>query len=280
MMLDKRLNAYREDLADVSLRDKINAARFVAGEQAHSIAPVLALYREPSANSMQLSQVLFGEQLHVFETNEGWAWVKLDRDGYVGYVDSSHLSREFHAATHIVCVPSTFIYPAPTIKSQPPVRVYMNAELAVSRTEGDFAELLSGGFVYATHIAARSFCATDPVSVAEQFLHVPYLWGGKTADGLDCSGLVQTALHACGREALRDSDMQEETLGATLMINDIDGLQRGDLVFWAGHVGIMADRETLIHANGYHMRVVQEPLRVAMERIAATGSSVTSFRRI
>jgi cell wall-associated NlpC family hydrolase len=151
----------------------------------------------------------------------------------------------------------------------------MNTELCVTGTDGDFLVLASGRHIYASH--ANTGKQSDFVSVAEQFLHTPYLWGGKTVMGIDCSGLVQTAMHASGVEAPRDSDMQEQGLGT-----DISGqtLQRGDLIFWKGHVGILQDGMTLLHANGHHMMVVSEPLQVAIDRIAAKGSAVTAVKRV
>jgi cell wall-associated NlpC family hydrolase len=151
----------------------------------------------------------------------------------------------------------------------------MNSTVSVTGVEGDYLALTSGQYIFADHVSAAPL--NDFVSVAEQFLHTPYLWGGKTVWGIDCSGLVQVALHACGKAALRDSDMQEQNLGQ-LIKRDV--LQRGDLVFWKGHVGIMQSADMLLHANGHHMKVVSEPLQVAAERIAARGSEITSVKRL
>ncbi len=151
----------------------------------------------------------------------------------------------------------------------------MMARLAVSSSDRDFVQLADGRYAYAAHVTQHF--EADFVSVAERFLHTPYLWGGKSVLGIDCSGLVQVSLAACGVQALRDSDMQEASLGTT--IKD-EPLKRGDLVFWKGHVGIMQDEGTLLHANGHHMQVVSEPLAVAVERIAAKGSDITAVKRL
>jgi cell wall-associated NlpC family hydrolase len=153
----------------------------------------------------------------------------------------------------------------------------MNAKLEIVASDEKFSRLSNGKYVFAKHVKPLNEFESDFVSAAEKFLDVPYYWGGKTAQGLDCSGLVQTSLEACGISSPRDTDMQETQLGQNLLINDLDGLRRGDLVFWKGHVGIMADQKTLLHANGYHMMTVKEPLADAVTRIA---DPITSIRRL
>jgi cell wall-associated NlpC family hydrolase len=180
-----------------------------------------------------------------------------------------------HKSSHCVATRSTHLYPKPDLKTQPALPIPMNALLSVTGAEGEYLSLATGLYAFADHVSAAPL--TDFVSVAEQFLHTPYLWGGKTVWGIDCSGLVQVALHACGKAALRDSDMQEHSLGQTI---SKQFLQRGDLVFWKGHVGIMQNSETLLHANGHHMKVVSEPLQYAVARISAKGSEITSLKRL
>jgi cell wall-associated NlpC family hydrolase len=208
-----------------------------------------------------------GERACVFAIQEGWAFVQLERDRYVGYVSADALSLTITEPTHRVSVPSTFLYPAPNLKSQPAVVITMNATVSVVGGDEKFAQVSGGDFIYQPHLKPIAENETDFVTVAEMFRHVPYYWGGKSVHGLDCSGLVQLSLEACGVNCLRDSDMQEENLGIKLMINDLDGLTRGDLVFWDGHVGIMTDEQT-------------EPLRQAVDRIATTGKLVTSIKRL
>jgi cell wall-associated NlpC family hydrolase len=277
--LDPRLHAYRADLADARLEGRVEAGRFVHGQRRQVIDPVAAVYKAPRFDAMQLTQALMGETVLCFVDDEGWSYVQLDHDGYVGYVASNALSRDLAEPTHRVSVPATFLYPAPNLKTQPVITITMNAGVTVIAEDGKFARLSNGRFVYSRHIRPTGQFETDFVAVAEQFRHVPYLWGGKSAQGLDCSGLVQLAVQACGIPCRRDSDMQEQSLGSPLLVNDLDGLTRGDLVFWNGHVGVMTDAQTLLHANGFHMMVVAEPLREAVDRIAQSYGRVTCIRR-
>jgi cell wall-associated NlpC family hydrolase len=275
--LDRRLHAYRDDLADVRLKGRVEAARFVDGVAAHCVLPVVPVMREPSERSMQLTQALLGEDVLVFERRDGWAFVQLRDDGYVGYMAAAALADGFGKATHRVRVPLSHLYPSASIKTQPALAVPLMARVEVTSITGDFATLADGRFATVAHVAAVAMTEVDFVSVAERFLHVPYLWGGKTALGIDCSGLVQVALACCGVACPRDSDMQEKDLGSAISLRDV---VRGDLVFWKGHVGLMRDATTLLHANGHHMQVVSEPLAVAVARIAAKGSAVTAVKRL
>jgi cell wall-associated NlpC family hydrolase len=277
--LDKRLHAYRSDLADIKLRGQVESTRFVDGKQMEIIAPLVAVNRAPSSSSMQITQALCGEKITAFEVGDDWIWCQLQRDGYVGYIVRSAVSENLTVATHRVAVPWTFIYPLPDIKSQPPFNLPMNTRIEIIEIGEKFSKLTNGRFIFTKHLKKITEFENDFVSVAEKFLDVPYYWGGKTSQGLDCSGLVQTSLEACGVHSPRDADLQESELGKTLMINDLAGLCRGDLIFWDGHVGIMIDSDTLLHANGYHMMTVKEPLQDAIERIRPTGGPVTSIRR-
>jgi cell wall-associated NlpC family hydrolase len=275
--LDSRLNAFRPDLAEERLRGVVAASRFVAGTPAQVCAPLASLRGAPGEDARQVTEALFGERVTLFETANGWAWIRLDTDGYVGYARASNLSREVVVPTHRVAARSTFLFPKADLKSQPVLSVGMNARIAVMGGDGGFLRTHDGRFVFAEHVGPIDAFESDFVAVAERFLHVPYLWGGKSAVGLDCSGLVQMALEACGIACPRDTDMQEKALGSTVGEKD---MRRGDLVFWEGHVGIMRDATTLLHANGHHMMVVAEPLREAVARIAAQGKRVTSVKRL
>ncbi len=275
--LDNRLHAHRLDLADAKLRGRIDAKRFVEGVGMEVVVPVTSVQREASSTAMQTTQALFGERLMAFEIGDDWVWCQLERDGYVGYIAKASVFNVLTNPTHRVSVPSTFLYPMPDIKSQVPTNLPMNAKLEIVASDEKFSKPSNGKYVLTKHVRPLNEFEADFVSVAEKFLNVPYYWGGKTFLGLDCSGLVQTSLEVCGISSPRDTDMQETQLGQNLMINDLDGLRRGDLVFWKGHVGIMADQKTLLHANGYHMMTVKEPLVDAVARIADPVTCIKRF---
>ncbi|QPC43858.1 C40 family peptidase [Kaustia mangrovi] len=277
---DPRLHPYRPDLAAAWLRGRVPAERFVEGQSYHVIAPALGLRRRPEPDAALLTEALMGERVRVFDERDGWAWVQIEEDGYVGYARAGSLAPEAQPATHRVSVPRTFLYPQPDVKSQPVTGVGLNARLAIAGTEGPFAVLADGRYVYARHVRPLRDYAQDYVAVAETLLHVPYLWGGKGFTGVDCSGLVQLALHAAGHPCPRDSDMQEAALGVPVDAHGFAALHRGDLVFWKGHVGLMVDGERFLHANGHHMQVVIEPLHEAVDRIARLYGNVTGIRRM
>lgn len=274
---DKRLNAYRADVADARLKGRVTAERFSEGRVMQVVEPVISVHKEPRFDAMQVSQVLMGEKIRVFVVENGWAFAQAERDSYVGYVRADQLSLLVNEPTHRVSVPSSFLYTSPNIKTQPAVVITLNAEVTVTVGIEKFATISDGRLIYAPHLKPIGEFDDDFVAVATMFLNTPYYWGGKSATGLDCSGLVQLALEACGTPCPRDTDMQENALGTKRNVSDLDGLRRGDLVFWRGHVGIMTDAQTLLHANGHHMLTVAEPLREAVARIE---TEITSIKRL
>ena len=279
--LDPRLNAFRPDLADERLRARVTAERFVAGWRAQVGRAVIPMRERPEAGAGLVNEALFGERVAVFDIAQGWAWVQLDRDRYVGYVPADALMLDIAEPTHRVRAIGTFVYPVPDIKAPPIMHLSLGSELLVAGSNETFLRLASGGFVVARHVAPVANLARDFVSIAERLIGVPYLWGGRTRIGLDCSGLVQLALEAAGQVCPRDSDMQRADLGDTVLIPEpLDGLERGDLVFWTGHVGIMVDGALLIHANAHHMAVAVEPLVTAAQRIAKGGHPIAAIKRL
>lgn len=279
--LDHRLNIYRPDLADLRLEGQVKAERFVAGSAARISVPVAPLRSEPDHGAGVQSEALFGDPITVFDREHGWAWVQCDLDGYTGYVDETGIATATVKPTHIVSVPRTFAYPHAELKSPHLMALSMGSELAVTGHEEvrgtNYAAISTGGHVVARHLEALDERAPDYVAIAETLVGTPYLWGGTSAFGLDCSGLVQLAMRMCGRTVLRDTDMQIESIGEP--IDTSDGLQRGDLVFWKGHVAIMRDGSDIIHANGHTMVTSCEPLAEAIDRIGYLYGEPTGWRR-
>ena len=282
--MDKRINPFRADLAAEHLRGKGSARAFASPEIftiRDGVAPVL---RAPRPDALRDSELLFGEDFAVYDTDmEGWCWGQCLRDSYVGYVAKDALGPKSHP-THRVTAVRTFVYTVANIKAPPIMALSFGSLLACHPDEQnhtaanpDFLRLSNGFYIWATHAAPLDASAPDFVAIAEQFIGTPYLWGGRSSLGLDCSALVQLSLQASGHLAPRDSDMQERELGTP-----INGpFQRGDLVFWKGHVGIMQSETQLLHANGYTMSVYSEPLETARARIMAKGGGdVTSLKRL
>lgn len=280
LKLDPRRNAYRADLANIALKNEVTSAQFTEGRTAWVVDPAAPVKRAPRFDAPLDTQALYGEQLTVFDKREGWAWVQLSGDDYVGYLPENSISHEPIKATHRISAQRTFLFPKPNIKAPPLCALPLNARVEIINEETDFLLTKQGAFLHKKHVSPIDSFDMDYVTVAERFVETPYLWGGKQDTGIDCSGLVQTSMEAVGIHVPRDSDMQASETGKALPKPfDLTSLRRGDLIFWKGHVGIMADKQNLLHANAFHMKTVIEPLADAVKRSLEAGNEITAIRR-
>jgi cell wall-associated NlpC family hydrolase len=274
--LDPRLTLARPDLASRALEGLVAAAAYADPTPMAVVAPGAGLYAQPDLGAERQDHLLFGEVFDVLEVAGGFAWGQARRDGYVGYVEAAALAAPPPAPTHRVAAIRTYAFAEPSIKTRAAGPYSINALAAIEAREGRFAKAVGAGWFVEAHLSPIGRFEADPAAVAERFLGAPYLWGGRESLGLDCSGLVQQAMLACGRACPRDTDLQQG-LGREVQSSE---LRRGDLVFWKGHVALMLDPERVIHANAHHMAVAIEPLAEAVARIAAgpTGAP-TGYRR-
>jgi cell wall-associated NlpC family hydrolase len=280
-MDDPRLTPARGDLAAKYLEGKVKAARFVEGE-VFEISDALAPMREgPSSDAMLSTQALKGERVTIYDrTGEGFAWGQLNGDGYVGWLPDRALAKPAAKPTHKVTALSTFAFPGPSIKLPPVATLVMGSVITVTREDGGFAVTREGWYLPRQHLGSVDRFADDFVAVAERFVGTPYLWGGKSSLGIDCSGLIQVALNAAGTGCPRDSDMQQDGLGRALDPAEMKRLQRGDLIFWKAHAAIVRDAETIVHANAHHMAAAIENTREAIARIKQAGSEISAIKRL
>jgi cell wall-associated NlpC family hydrolase len=280
-MHDPRLTPARGDLAAKYLEGKVQADRYVTGEEFEVVEAIAPVREQPSSNAMLMTEALRGERVTVYDRNgEGWAWGQLHDDGYVGWLPDAALAKPLAAPTHLVSALRTFAFPGPSIKLPPADTLVMGSKLAVVREDGNFAVTHDGRYLPRSHLAPLDHREPDFVAVADRFVGTPYLWGGKSSLGIDCSGLVQVALTAAGTGCPRDSDMQQQGLGRELSAAEAKKLQRGDLIFWKGHVAIVRDATTIVHANAHHMATVIEHTTEAIVRIKAAGSDVVAIKRL
>jgi len=280
-MHDPRLTPARGDLAAKYLEGKVAAARFVDGEVFEVREPIAPLREQPAAGAMLSTQALKGERVTIYDRNgEGWAWGQLESDGYVGWLPDAALAKPLAPPTHKITALRTFAFPGPSIKLDPAETLVMGSLVGIEREDGVFAVTREGLFLPRPHVSGIDSYASDFVPVAERFVGTPYLWGGKSSLGIDCSGLVQLALSAAGIRCPRDSDMQQQALGHPLDTAASRQLRRGDLIFWKGHVAIARDTDSIVHANAFHMATVIERTCEAIERIREAGSDVVAIRRL
>lgn len=275
--LDRRINAYRPDLADSALADVVVAARYVDPVRRQCKLPVVMLHAAANAASTATSALLYGETFDVFETIDGWAWGRCVHDSYVGWLNAGALVATGTAATHRVATAAALVFARPDIKSPLVMRLPLGARCVAHAAERDFWELPGTGFVHRRHILPIDEPSSDPVEVAQGFIGSPYLWGGRTRDGIDCSGLTQAAMLDCGVACPRDSDQQGIAVGVEV---SAEARRRGDLVFFPGHVGLLVDHEQLLHANAFWMTTLLEPLAAVIERLASLHARpVLAIRR-
>ena len=265
MSFDPRETPSNGHAAAIELKGIIEAARYVKGDTRIVQQPLVNLCDRP--RGPRASQLLYGERFRVIDERDGYAFGQSLRDGYCGWILSGALARD-EAATHWVAAPATHLYPKPEVKAPPEVAIFFGSHVRVVSDSGDFQRVSTGHYIPRAHLQPMRARFADAVGVADLFLGTPYLWGGASRWGIDCSGLVQAAMIACGLDCPRDSD-QQRSIGRE--IGSDETIQRGDLVYWDGHIGIMADAETLLHANAFHMAVAYEPLQTARDRILAAG---------
>jgi cell wall-associated NlpC family hydrolase len=276
---DPRLTLARPDLAEQALEGLLRAERFRAPEPWQCAVPATAVRKAPEPGAEQQDQVVFGEAFDVLDKKDGWLWGRARRDGYVGWVEAAAFAEGVLAPTHRVSAIRTYAFPEPDFRSGPPTLLTLNALATVEARAGRWAKIARSGWIVERHLAALDEFETDPVAVAERYLGAPYQWGGRESLGLDCSGLLQQALYACGRACPRDADLQAKEAGEPL--DGVRDLRRGDLVFWEGHVALMIDEDRIIHANSHHMAVAVEPLSEAVVRFREGGAGEpTGYRRL
>ncbi len=287
LILDKRLFAYRDDIADIRLEKRVLAQQYRKGEVYCVNTSILPMYIAPDTKAMRSNTLLFGSQVRVFDTSASWSWVQSEQDGYVGYVENYYLKKCMHiyCPTHFVSVPFTISYDKPDIKSKALSYYPLLAQFTftIHDNKDDFFILPDGGYIMKKHLQSIQAPLhqlhtdyfneeyryplldgiTDYMNIARQFIGAPYLWGGNSWTGIDCSGLVALALRAQGHICLRDSYMQQDTIGYAIAASE---LREGDIVFFDGHVGFMHSKTDILHANMYHMQTTIEPLSDVINR--------------
>ncbi|MCF8708834.1 C40 family peptidase [Rhizorhapis sp. SPR117] len=260
--LDRRINAIRGDLADIALAGWYFAPHYSCPQAFSVISPRTAIRAKGDAASTAVSELLYGEAFHAIDIAGGWAWGYSAHDNYVGYVRADLLSAPVEP-THIVTATAALVFAEDNIKSPERLRLPMGSRLA-GEVEGAFLKCREG-FIHLRHVSPVDSMQNDPVAIAQKLTGTPYLWGGRSSDGLDCSGLVQLCLSLCEIVAPRDTDQQMVALGEE--IDAAAPLQRGDIIFFPGHVGFMSDADNLIHANAFWMQVMTEPLVDVVARL-------------
>lgn len=288
--LDPRLHPYRDDLAGAELGGRVEAPRFVEARPARVAAGTADQRRAPARDAMLVNQLFHGDEIAVYETEDGWAWVQNRTDGYMGYLAAEQIGDALqaadrsadHSADHWVKVPRSFVFPEPDEKAPPLDALPMTARVRVLAAGARYSEIAWGAvsaWVPARHLAPAGESLEDFVATALAFVGVPYLWGGRTSLGLDCSGLVQVVLAAAGIACPRDSDLQARSLGTARPLDEPP--RRGDLLYMPGHVVIALDSWRVLHPNAHEMLTSIEPLEDLVARVEETyGQGLTAVRRV
>jgi cell wall-associated NlpC family hydrolase len=270
-MADARVTPFSGRVALESLRGQVVAEAYVPGKVLRVVVPIADLVAKPGGQLER--QLPWGTAFTLIDSAPGWVFGQSDRGDYCGWLHEAAVD-DAATPTHWVHSLATHAYPEPRVQAAPAQWLSHGTRVCVGRFDGNWAST-DAGFIPARHLRAVGDWEADPVTIAERFLGVPYLWGGNGAAGLDCSGLVQAALMACGIACPGDSD-QQRSLGVEVT----DTPQRGDLMFWKGHVAMVSAADQIIHANGHSMNVAHEGLTQAVARIAAEGAPLLIRRRI
>lgn len=258
-MSDRRLTPATDRVALESWRDRLNRPDYTEGQPARVTAPVTDICRSPGGARDR--QAIFGADVTVIDRQDGFSFVQAALDGYCGWIATGALDPAMPPITHRVTEPATQIYPEPNFKTREIATLSLGARLS-GVEDGKFLRLAGGGFVPIQHVG-QGF--EDPVTVAELLLGTPYLWGGNSRNGIDCSGLAQMALTMAGIACPGDSDMQRDAFP------EVEEIRRGDLLFWPGHVALAVSPGLMIHATAWKMAVIHEGITEAIVRIDAAG---------
>jgi hypothetical protein len=235
-----------------------------AHKQRRILSPVADTREVPDASALRgkfESQLVFGEDFLVEEESGDWCRGTCSHDGYAGWIEAKHLGDSLPPSTHIVTATRTHVYRDASIKSPLLTTLSFGSRVSSNLSDEKFLCLEGGGWIYAQHLSPISSVEPDYVATALKFIETPYLWGGRSAFGIDCSGLVQVAFARASIKTARDTEEQFATIGTPVATP-----VRGDIIFFKGHVGIMTDEKDILHANAFHMKVTIEPLNTVANR--------------